>query len=264
MACICPNGQLNPRCTPRHLAMLMGTLGYVARNAEIKHVFFNLHRNLAVLAYATWVHPQGWDIPMPQIAYMFAEIPQLYTMVVSKRISRIYPRQQPHANTLVCITDASHIGWGGIICTPTSNAWDIEVKAGWWPLIGGRPDPLYESSVIAEPKGVYHSLKNTTVPPEIRHVIIVVDHSPLVSAGKSSQARCYAYFELLKWLEAQPYTYTFLFIPGEKNPADIPSRNPAIRTTNREEIFKVAAAAGTGSAKALLFPNKDCIPAVSL
>jgi hypothetical protein len=54
MLCIYPNGQFNPKSTPRHLAMLMGTLGYIARNAEIKHVFHNLHRNLAVLAYATW------------------------------------------------------------------------------------------------------------------------------------------------------------------------------------------------------------------
>ena len=183
------NGQLNPKSTPRHLAMLMGTLGYIARSGDIKHVFYNLHRNLAVLSYATWVYPQGWDIPLPQLTYMFAEIPNLYEMVKTKRTSNIYPEQQPHANTLICITDASHIGWGGIVCSPSASSWNIEVKAGWWPKVNDQLDPLYESSVIAEPKAVSQTLKSLEIPSSIKHVIIVVDHSPLVSAGRSSQAR---------------------------------------------------------------------------
>lgn len=262
MNCIYPNGQLNPATTPRHLAMVVGTLGYIARIAEIKHVFYTLHKNLAVLAYATWAYPQGWDIPIPQLAYMFAEIPLLYNMVKTRRISEIYPTTIPHAETLTVITDASHIGWGAIICTPSNDSWTIDVQSDWWPQIGGAPDPIYESSVVAEPMAVTNCLKKINVPPSIKHVIIVTDHSPLVSAGKSKQARCYTYFQTLKWLEAQHFTYTLLFIPGIINPADEPSRNPNINYTDTAKAIEIASAAGMGSAKALLFPNKDVIPSV--
>ena len=203
---------MNPSTTPRHLAMLMGTLGYIGRTAEIRHVFYSLHKNLAILAYATWAYPQGWDIALPQLEYMFAEIPSLYHIVKTRRISEIYPKTTAHDETLTIITDASHIGWGAIVCTPkptnhyNNSPWDIRVEADHWPQVEGKPDPIYESSVVAEPMAVTNCLKKLQIPRSIKHVIIVTDHSPLVSAGKSKQARCYTYFQTLKWLEAQHYS----------------------------------------------------------
>ena len=54
----------------------------------------------------------------------------------------------------------------------------------------------------------------------------------------------------------------YLFIPGKINPADEPSRNPNVKNTDKAKAIEIASAAGMGSAKALLFPNKDVIPSV--
>ena len=93
------------------------------------------------------------------------------------------------------------------------------------PKIGGEVNPLYESSVIAEPQAIKEVLLAHEIPDYITHVTIVTDHSPIVSAAKSYQARSYNYFKLLEWLEKQRFSYNVLFIPGEINIADKPSRS---------------------------------------
>ena len=259
MKCVFPNNRMNPSTTPRQLAMLIGTLQYIRRNAEVRHKFHNLHRNLAELAYTLWVYPQGWDIELRPVTFMFEEIIALYNIVKSTRVSRIYPPIPQKISTFIAITDASAIGWGGIICDQKNKT--IRTHADFWPKYAGKPDPIYESSTIAEPQAIKETLMGR-VPAEITHVTIVTDHSPLVSAAKSYQARGYAYFELLAWLEAQHYSYNIIFIPGHINIADGPSRNPTNLSIDEEEAWKICAAAGMGYARALMFPLKELLPSV--
>jgi len=264
MACIYPLGVMNPNTTPRMLAMLMGCLGYITRTCELKHTFYNLYRTISELCAITWTYPQAWDIPLTEVTLMFSEIPRLVEMVKRKKMSPIYPLPYEHSTTMIIITDASHIGWGGIICAPTGekDEWKISVEADYWPLIGGKTDPLYESSTLAEPKAIRKTAERLQIPQNIKHIIFVTDHSPLVSASRSTQARCYTYFDTLSWLERQQYTYSFLFIPGTLNPADCSSRNPQNKKYQKEEIYKIAKAAGMGYARALQLPNKEILPSV--
>lgn len=167
------------------------------------------------------------------------------------------PELQEKKDTLIVITDASHIGWGGIVCYQKNSI--IQVKAGRWPKLNGEPDTLYESSVIAEPQAIRKTLE--TIQHTHRHVTIVTDHSPIVSASRSHQARSYQYFALLEWLEGQPCSYNILFIPGEINPADKSSRNPDNLEIEEEEVWSICRAAGMGYARALQFPC-EVLPSV--
>lgn len=259
MRCLFPEGRMNPATTPRQLAMLVGTLNYVKRNVECRHLYLNLHRNLSELAYVLWVYPQAWDIALAPITFMFSEIVPLYEIIKEKKTSRIYPQQANDNETLIIITDASHIGWGGIVCYPQERR--IQVHAARWPQIGGQVDPLYESSVVAEPQAIKETLQAHGVPAHVKHITIVTDHSPLVSAAKSYQARSYNYFKLLEWLEKQDVTYSVLFIPGEMNIADKPSRNPDDLSINEIDAWEICRAAGVGYARALLNPS-EILPSV--
>ena len=175
---------------------------------------------------------------------MFEEIIPLYEMIKEKKTSPIYPQLQEEEKTLVIITDASHIGWGGIVCNPKEK--EVKVHASRWPKIGGEVDPLYESSVIAEPQAIKEVLLAHEIPDYITHVTIVTDHSPIVSAAKSYQARSYNYFKLLEWLEKQRFSYNVLFIPGEINIATSHHETPTTSSSTKVKHGKSARLRGWG------------------
>ena len=265
MACLFPANIMNPATTPRMLAMLMGTLGYITRNCELKHKCYNLHRTISELCYLTWAYPEAWDFPLQDVTQMFSEIPHLVQMAKQKRTSPIYPTAPTHMETMIVISDASASGWGGIVCIPKQDGtWKTSVVAGYWPKLGVTCDPIYQSSTIAEPKAIsmIEEQLHSIPAPNVRHCIWVTDHSPLVMAARSTQARCYSYFNALQRLESRTQSYSLLFIPGSINPADEPSRNPNSTNINHEQAQRVARAAGMGYARALQNPNKECIPSV--
>ena len=140
------------------------------------------------------------------------------------------------------------------IYLPRRHTWDFTMLKGTWPILHNKPDRLYESSTIAEPKAVEEIIALKPFPSHIRHVLFVTDHSPLVSASRSQQARCYAYFNVLNKLEKERFTYNLLFIKGELNIADGPSRG-IDRVVTRREHEALAAGAGMGYAAALLSPS---------
>ena len=132
---------------------------------------------------------------------------------------------------------------------------------GLWPTIDNKPDTMFESSTIAEPKAIEEILNLQPFPASMQHVLFVTDHSPLVSAARSHQARCYTYFQVLSRLEKAVFTYTMLFIKGTENVADAPSRGQE-RQVERRDLERIAAGAGTGYASALLSPSNEILPHV--
>ena len=258
---IFPHGRMNPSTTPRHLAMIMGVISWIKRMANNRHMFYNLHRNIAELAYVLWARPELWDTPLPELSFMFQEIPELIQSLRKSPTATIYPSLMPHHETAICISDASKTGWGAFILIPHRAAWKISIVKGEWPRINNLPDPIFESSTFAEPKAVEQVLQKVEFPPFVKHVLFVTDHSPLVAASQSHQARCFTYFKVLEKLEKQSFTYNMLFIKGTENVADAPSRGQE-RTVERRDLERIAAGAGTGYASALLSPSKEILPHV--
>ena len=144
---------------------------------------------------------------------------------------------------------------------PQRQSWRIKILQGEWPKIAGQPDTLFESSTIAEPRAIEKVLELKPFPENIKHVLFISDHSPLVAAAQSCQSRCYTYFQVLSKLEREHYTYNLLFIKGSENVADGPSRGRE-RNVERHELESIAAGAGTGYASALLSPSKEILPHV--
>ena len=254
LAIIFPGGQLNPATTPRHLAMLMGVASWIKRVINIRHTNFNQYRNMAELAYVLWLMPEMWDVPIAPVAFMFTDLFSICKQLQStKSANHIYPELRQHNEVAICISDASLVGWGAYIYLPRRHTWDFNMLQGKWPLVHKKPDRLYESSTVAEPKAIEEIIALRPFPNTVRHVLFITDHSPLVAASRSQQARCYTYFKLLQKLEEEKYTYNLLFIKGELNIADAPSRGvESIITRNEHEA--IAAGAGVGYAAALLSP----------
>jgi hypothetical protein len=235
--------------------MLLGVANWIKRILNIRHINFNQYRNTAELAYVLWLMPELWDVPITPVTFMFTEIFGICKLLQStKTANHIYPALHQHHEIAICISDASLTGWGAYIYLPRRHTWDFTMLKGTWPILHNKPDRLYESSTIAEPKAVEEIIALKPFPSHIRHVLFVTDHSPLVSASRSQQARCYAYFNVLNKLEKENFTYNLLFIKGELNIADGPSRG-IDRVVTRSEHEALAAGAGMGYAAALLSPS---------
>ena len=256
-----PEGKLNPNTTPRHLAMLFGTINWIRRVCNIKNVEFNMTRNTADLAYACWARPDLWDKPLEPIAFLFQDAFKICMLLINKS-TPIYTPMPSMRENLICITDASAYGWGAYVCSYSGHRWDFKIVQQQWPLLGGMPNKLYESSTVAEPKAVTELMTQIVVPSHIRHITFVSDHAPLVQASMSTQARCHSYFTTLAKLEGQSWTFSFLFIAGKHNIADGPSRGSTRGITDRNEITNIIAGAGMGLAKALQSPSK-ALPCVT-
>ena len=251
-----PEGRFNPYNTPRHLAMLQGTMGWIRRVCNIRHTDFNTARNTAELAYALWIRSDLWDKPLEKVAFMFQDIFETYKIILSHRSTAIYPSLPLTTSSIICISDASATGWGAYLCRRQSNKYEIQMVKGEWPKINGRPNPIYESSTVAEPRAILEILKNVEIPATTTHITFVTDHSPLVHAAESIQARCHSYHQTLSQLIKEQWKFNFLFLAGKHNVADGPSRG-STREVTREAIEKVAAGAGMGVAKALQIPSKE-------
>jgi len=72
-----PNNKMNPQTTPRHISMIMGVINWIKRVINVRHIFYNVYRNTAELAYILWARPELWDTPLAEIGFMFQEIPEI-------------------------------------------------------------------------------------------------------------------------------------------------------------------------------------------
>ena len=228
--------KLNPGTTPRQLAVLMGIAKWASQVLNIRHVFFDLHQSISLLARFLFITPSLWDAPLGDHATLFNDSHAFIEMILQKKATPLMDRSLKPESTLILLTDASAKGWGAIAMMMDGG--EIHSYAGEW------DETQHLSSVVAEPKAVQLTLEKVLLDfPSLTHIVVGSDHEGLILASRSSQARAFDYFKLLANLPPHIATY-FSFVPGIWNPADSLSR----KTVNKfSEAYTRTLATATGA-----------------
>lgn len=209
--------------TYRQLASIVGVLCYSAEVVDVPlyEAFHALRKYRRVMSHL--VCPgASWDAP--EVTLSEAEQGELESIIKTVILA-------PPTRTVACtrkigvlVTDASHIGWGGVFIPMHGK---IRVAAGKWEdeTSNLTTDADYGKSTVAEPLAVLRALKEFKkgFAGEEGIVDVLVDHQPLIytRAPKSY------YTNLLRNALAKNFkgiSFNFKFVPGEENPSDGISR----------------------------------------
>ena len=120
---------------------------------------------------------------------------------------------------LVLYTDASAHGWGVVAIKKSGSVMAIGER---W-TVEERIAHDVTSSAVAEPLAIRKAVARL-VTTDMIHVRIFTDHQPFVFAARKGVGKTLKYSAVLEALQQYPNTFTFEYVEGKANPADIYSR----------------------------------------
>jgi hypothetical protein len=154
---------------------------------------------------------------------------QRWTSLAQQNKPRVVkPSSKPE--WLVC-TDASRWGWGYVALDESSGE-TRSFGAAWSTYMQRTHGDKLGKSTFAEPQAVYNSLCHLLSKNEPKHVRVGTDNTVAqASYTRGFNSHSNDINECLRRLQSyfgNKFTFEFLHIPGEQNPADALSRGKAI------------------------------------
>jgi hypothetical protein len=171
--------------------------------------------------------PEAWDRPLVNLLKvtpnLWFEMNEWVKIVLKNESVPVVTKEG--SPDLILIVDASAWGWGAVsIDTRTGS---VEYASAPWPHCDLQ---RYQSSVFAEPRGVWAAMNRFIVRGKHRAVHVLTDHQPIVFAAKSGRPKCQFYNDLLENARTvYPSVYvTYEHIEGTSMPSDGMSRGEEI------------------------------------
>ena len=227
-----------PKYSYRNLVSLMGLTFWMLHTLDVHLV--DLYETLRSYArLSTRAGHDGWDTPLQYISESIQRNLEPLVALLLDNDWCILPEEptmpsQKEADYDVIITiDASHIAWAALVFFPHSGT-EVCLKQGWWGNIH------FSASTVAEPSAISRCLTwlmgpgSERLPPHLRNnpqlikTAVITDHQAVVTGqrrwwsgngGFSDNPFLNEALSLLHQCNAVAF-----HIPGDKNPADGPSR----------------------------------------
>lgn len=175
----------------------------------------------------------NWDARAPPIPVgVCQQLRALLAVIIANHPVLILPARDRGEIDTIIVVDASSAGWGAIVANHDSG--------GVFGFSEPWPQPIRHSAV-AEPRAIKRAIARFLHPTDIRRVLIVTDHSPIVWAaphddGSGGYARGYELNSLFYFISFYKSSFFFSFVSGVNNLADTLSRD-GVLTPGKKKIF---------------------------
>jgi hypothetical protein len=195
--------------------------------------FFPLLRFISSSSKWLTENEHAWDAPAALWSSAWPPLEQ-WTMLLLRNAPRVVPHLQ--APEWLVATDASEWGWGYFAVHNTTGAVRTH-GAQWTPLFRHLYGDRLWVSTFTEPQAIVNSLCHLLSPSNPQRVRILTDNTVAqASFQRGYNARSFHINECLRRLHTlfgDEFTFDFVYLPGECNPADVLSRG--LRIAQREE-----------------------------
>jgi hypothetical protein len=215
--------------TARDFAVAIGVFTYASSVTDIDLCqFYSSLQLYARVARICQVHSPLWDQPLvsllPVLSESLNELEKWFDIIMKNTPVPVVSKKTSSPD-LILIVDSSALGWGAISVDVKTGS--ILCDKGIWP-----PHLLqkYQSSVAAEPAGIWAAMCRFISPRTHRSVLVLTDHQPMVYAGDSGRPKAFLYNELLEKTRVNfpGVSVKYKHVKGELMPSDGLSRGHEI------------------------------------